>query len=71
MLEESGFVVRVQKILAVFDRGKPPHEPPFAFHVHKIFMRCSLIGGRESVSAQTDAAVFLAGRGFPNCPSAA
>ena len=31
---------------AIFDRGKHPHEPPFAFHVYKIFIRCELFPKR-------------------------
>jgi ADP-ribose pyrophosphatase YjhB (NUDIX family) len=59
ILEESGFVTRATKILAVLDRGKHPHEPPFAFHVYKIFVRCTLLGGSEAVSSETDAAGFF------------
>jgi ADP-ribose pyrophosphatase YjhB (NUDIX family) len=57
--EESGFVTRAQKILAVFDRGKHPHTPPFAFHVYKIFILCSLVGGNETLSAETDDVGFF------------
>ena len=48
--EESGLLTRASKILAVFDRSKHPHEPPFAFHVYKIFVLCSIIGGKETPS---------------------
>jgi ADP-ribose pyrophosphatase YjhB (NUDIX family) len=57
--EESGFVTRASKILAVFDRSKHPHEPPFAFHVYKIFVLCSIIGGKETPSSETDAVGFF------------
>lgn len=59
ILEESGFITRATKILAVFDRSKHPHEPPFAFHVYKIFMLCTLVGGSETLSAETDAIGFF------------
>jgi len=59
ILEESGFVARASKILALFDRGKHPHEPPFAFHVYKLFVRCAIVGGKESVSAETDSVGFF------------
>jgi len=59
VFEESGFIVRAAKILAVFDRGKHPHQPPFAFHVYKIFMRCSLLGGQETASSETDSVAFF------------
>jgi ADP-ribose pyrophosphatase YjhB (NUDIX family) len=57
--EESGFVTRASKILAVFDRSKHPHEPPFAFHVYKIFVLCSIIGGKETPSSETDSVGFF------------
>lgn len=57
--EESGYVTRAARILAVFDRSKHPHEPPFAFHVYKIFVLCSLTGGGECPSAETDAVGFF------------
>ena len=59
IFEESGFVARANKILAVFDRSKHPHDPPFAFHVYKIFVQCSLIGGSATVSSETDAIGFF------------
>lgn len=57
--EESGFVTRASQILAVFDRSKHPHEPPLAFHVYKIFVLCSIIGGKETPSSETDAIGFF------------
>ena len=43
VFEESGFLVKAEKILAVFDRTKQGHTPPFPFHVYKIFFLCKLI----------------------------
>lgn len=63
--EESGFVVRALKILAVFDRAKHPHIPPFAFHVYKIFILCSLVSGNEAVSAETDDVGFFSEEDLP------
>jgi ADP-ribose pyrophosphatase YjhB (NUDIX family) len=57
--EEAGFVTRASKILAVFDRSKHPHEPPFAFHIYKIFLLCSIIGGQATPSSETDAVGFF------------
>jgi ADP-ribose pyrophosphatase YjhB (NUDIX family) len=57
--EESGYTARAQKILAVFDRAKHPHEPPFAFHIYKIFIRCALTGGEPRLTAETDAVGFF------------
>ncbi len=65
IVEESGFVTRATKILAVWDRGKHPHEPPFAFHVYKIYILCSIIGGRETTSAETDSVGFFSETDIP------
>jgi ADP-ribose pyrophosphatase YjhB (NUDIX family) len=63
--EESGFVTRAAKILAVLDRSKHPHEPPFAFHVYKIFVLCTLVGGSATASAETDAVAFFSEDAIP------
>ncbi|HEX9781314.1 MAG TPA: NUDIX hydrolase [Opitutaceae bacterium] len=63
--EESGFVTRASRILAVFDRSMHPHEPTFAFHVYKLFVLCTLIGGGEALSAETDAIGFFREASLP------
>lgn len=63
--EESGLITRASKILAVFDRGKHPHEPPFAFHVYKLFVLCTVIGGCETLSSETDAIGFFSEDDIP------
>ena len=63
--EESGFETRAEKILAVYDRSKHPHEPPFAFHVYKIFMSCMITGGKENASSETDSVGFFAESEIP------
>ena len=63
--EESGFEVTPTKLLAVYDRSKHPHEPPFAFHVYKIFIRCEIVGGEASDSNETDGAAFFAEDDLP------
>ncbi len=57
--EESGFRTRTVKLLAVFDRGKHPHEPPFPFHVYKLFLRCELVGGAATPGSETDDVRFF------------
>ena len=57
--EESGLVTRATKILAVYDRSKHPHAPPFPFHVYKLFMLCSVTGGKATLSSETDAVQFF------------
>ncbi len=59
VFEESGFSTRAEKLLAVYDRSKHPHEPPFPFHVYKIFILCSITGGKETASSETDSVGFF------------
>ena len=59
IFEESGFETRAMKLLAVFDRSKHPHEPQFPFHVYKMFIRCSIIGGEAKLSSETNAVDFF------------
>jgi ADP-ribose pyrophosphatase YjhB (NUDIX family) len=42
--EESGYVVRATKVLALLDRDRHGH-PPHPHHIWKVFIRCSLVGG--------------------------
>jgi ADP-ribose pyrophosphatase YjhB (NUDIX family) len=51
--EESGFVTRATRLLALFDRSKHPHQPPFPFHVYKLFIACELLGGSAQPSSET------------------
>jgi len=59
IFEESGLVTRAEKILAVFDRSRHPHMPPFAFHIYKLYILCTITGGKETTSSETDAVGFF------------
>jgi ADP-ribose pyrophosphatase YjhB (NUDIX family) len=59
VIEESGFIVKAKKILAVYDRTKQGHLPPFPFHVYKLFFLCDLIGGERTISNETDDVDFF------------
>lgn len=65
MFEESGFRTRTQKLLAVFDRGKHPHEPQFPFHVYKMFIQCEIVCGEATISNETDEIGFFAEAALP------
>jgi ADP-ribose pyrophosphatase YjhB (NUDIX family) len=65
VFEESGFSTRAEKLLAVYDRSKHPHEPPMPFHVYKIFVLCSITGGKETPSTETDAVGFFGENEIP------
>ncbi|MHB0858328.1 MAG: NUDIX hydrolase [Anaerolineae bacterium] len=63
--EESGFVTRAAKLLAVFDRSRHPHEPPYPYHIYKLFVRCELLGGEAATSHETDAVAFFHEHALP------
>jgi len=58
--EESGFETRAQKLAAVWDRAKHPHEPPYPYHIYKLFFICNIIGGAAGASIETSAVDFFA-----------
>lgn len=58
-IEESGFRVKAVKLAAVFDRAKHDHEPPFPFHIYKLFFLCEILGGCPKTSAETLAVDFF------------
>ena len=58
VLEESGFTVKVRKLVALFDRNLHPH-PPFGYHIWKAFFLCDLHGGEARQSIETSAAGFF------------
>jgi ADP-ribose pyrophosphatase YjhB (NUDIX family) len=59
VLEESGFRTRAERMLAVFDRARHPHEPPFPFHVYKLFVLCGLQGGKARTTFETSEVDFF------------
>ncbi len=65
VFEESGFKVRASRLLAVFDRSKHPHDPPFPFHIYKMFFLCELLGGEPKLSEETDGVEFFGEQELP------
>ncbi len=61
VLEESGYVVRITRLLAVFDKRKHPH-PPQAFYVYKLFFAAEIVSSDETGGdgKETDAVAFFA-----------
>ncbi len=64
VLEESGFVVRASRLVALFDRNQHDH-PPFGYHIWKAFFMCELLGGEARASTETSAADFFPEDGLP------
>jgi ADP-ribose pyrophosphatase YjhB (NUDIX family) len=52
VLEETGYVVRPTKLLALLDKSKHEH-PREVFWVYKVFCRCELVGGEPATSHET------------------
>jgi ADP-ribose pyrophosphatase YjhB (NUDIX family) len=65
VMEESGYQTRARKLLAVWDRAKHPHTPPFAYHIYKICILCELIGGEAATSHETEEVGFYAEKELP------
>ncbi len=59
VLEESGYVVRVVKLLAVWDRDKQRHQPPFPYHVYKLFFLCEIAGGAPRPNLEASEIAFF------------
>lgn len=57
--EESGYQTRAVKLLAVYDRSKHPHTPPYPHHVYKLFFLCELTGGAAAASVETNEVAFF------------
>jgi ADP-ribose pyrophosphatase YjhB (NUDIX family) len=53
-LEESGYRVRAEKVLAVLDKSRHEH-PPSVDYTYKVLMRCRLEGGEPVTSHEVDA----------------
>lgn len=62
--EESGYLTRAVKLLALYDRNKHGH-PPHPFHVYKLFFLCELIGGAPAASDETEEVGFFPEDGLP------
>lgn len=56
--EECGYDARVVRLLAVLDRERQGHVPPFPYHVYKLFFHCEITGGRPQPTRECSAAAF-------------
>jgi ADP-ribose pyrophosphatase YjhB (NUDIX family) len=62
--EESGFVVRVTKCAAVWDRTRQGHTPAF-FSAATVFYLCEITGGDAAPSLETSEVAFFAEDAIP------
>lgn len=56
--EESGYVIIVKKLAAVYDRDKHGH-PPMPYHVYKLFFVCEFCGGEAENTLETSEVEFF------------
>jgi hypothetical protein len=53
------------RLLAVLDRERQGHVPPFPCHVYKMFFHCQIVGGQPRVSAESSESAFFAEDALP------
>lgn len=61
--EESGFEVRVEKLIAVYDANRI--EPLEFYHAYKLIFLCTIIGGEAKTSLETLGVDFFAPDSLP------
>ncbi len=64
ILEESGFIVTVDRLAAVLDRTRAGHTPQ-PFHAYKLFFLCTITGGAATPSHETSEVGFFAEHELP------
>jgi ADP-ribose pyrophosphatase YjhB (NUDIX family) len=64
--EESGYEVRVTRLLAIFDRDTQGHTPPYPFNIYKLFFLCELTGGSAKPSNETSEVAWFAEDELPD-----
>jgi len=65
VFEESGYETKPVKLLALFDRDRQGHTPPYPFSIYKIFFLCDIIGGSPKTSSETSDVKFFAQNEIP------
>lgn len=63
--EESGYIVKPLRLLAVYDRERQGHTPPYPRHVYKLFFHCALIGGEPRKTSESSESGFFGADELP------
>jgi len=63
-LEESGYRVKAEKLVALLDKSRHDH-PPSIDYTYKVLIRCRLLGGEPATSHEIDAVGFFAREALP------
>jgi ADP-ribose pyrophosphatase YjhB (NUDIX family) len=64
-LEESGYRVEAEKLLALLDKSRHAH-PPSIDYTYKVLVGCRLLGGEPVTSHEIDAVGFFARPALPD-----
>ena len=59
VLEESGYEVRVEKLVAVYDANRVPGVRMELYHAYKLIFLCTITGGEARPSNETSAVDFF------------
>lgn len=59
VFEESGFKTEVVRLLALYDRTRQGHLPPFPYHVYKLFFLCRITGGEPTTNLEASEIAFF------------
>ena len=63
--EETGYIVRATKLLAVHNRNSLPNVPPHFNEIYNLLFYCELIGGEPKTSVETGRSTFYARDAIP------
>ncbi|MDP9477050.1 MAG: NUDIX hydrolase [Actinomycetota bacterium] len=62
--EESGYRVRANRLLSVYDRDRHGH-PPIPYHVYKLVFLCEIVDHDSSVATEADGIGFFPAGSIP------
>lgn len=62
--EESGFEVRIRRLLALYDKRMHAH-PPEPYYSYKLFFEAEIVGGAAAHSDETDGVGFFSADALP------
>ena len=59
VFEETGYFVKVIRLIGIKDRNVHPYRPRYPHHVYKIFFLCDLIGGHPKENIEISEVAFF------------
>nr|WP_321238878.1 NUDIX domain-containing protein [uncultured Tolumonas sp.] len=65
VFEESGFVVRQPRLIAVKDRDVHPYTPKYPFHIYKMIFLCELVSGEPKANIEISEIDFFSLENLP------